>query len=90
MAELAQKAATIADLVVKTAAMAVVVFVMSSVTIYLKRWDLSKRLSTLEEYRSKYKSLPDTITFRKIVKKPKEVRKLLEESEQEIARHDRL
>ena len=45
----------------------------------------------LEEHRSKYKSLPDGLTLTKIVESElDELKKLLKESEQEIARHGRL
>lgn len=50
-----------------------------------------KCLLTLEEHRSKYKSLPDGLTLTKIVESElDELKKLLEESEKEIARHGRL
>lgn len=39
--------------------------------------DCEKRLMALEDYRSKHKALPDGITFRLIVEKPEEVRRIL-------------
>lgn len=56
--------------------------------------DHEKRLTALERYRSRNKSLPDTLTFSKIIKfeefKTEDMEKLLQKSEQEIARHGRL
>jgi hypothetical protein len=43
--------------------------------------DHEKRLTALENYRSRHKSLPDAITLKLIVEKPDDVERLLKDSE---------
>jgi len=63
------------------------VFLWFSVSLRSRYLDHWRRLSILEDYRSRFKSLPDCITFRKVVEsKPSELEKLLKDAENRCAR----
>jgi hypothetical protein len=69
----------------------VLLLVYSVETTHRKYEDFRKRLLLLEDYRSKYKSLPDTVTLNIIESKKREpLRNLLEEAERSIMQRGHL
>lgn len=67
--------------------------VATALVIVVSHSNYREQLALLERHRFKYKSLPDSVTFEEIVKsefRSKGLKKLLEESEKEIARHGRV